>query len=638
MIDQSARIVFGYIKQAARARLFALVGVIVTGQGSAFAQKDQETPGKQTYAKEYFEPFRGTKVVQGVEISPPKRDYAQEYFEPFKGPPANRKDFALLGPNADRYVAFEPEGMRINLPTDVPGERLSTGVTSTFGVKGDFEITLGYEILRQPDAEDAGPATRFTLAVALDRPNSKQHQVSHSRRWTKTGEHLFTWFTAPGLIPGKAVQRSDTFRLKTKEKAGQLRLVRSGAEVFFLAAEGNDTEFAVLQKYMFGDEDLREIIIASSTGGPKASLDVRVTGLRVRAEAVPIVLGPPKVIVVPDPDPPRRDYAQEYIQSFKAVAKPALWDRIGPAAENCVHFEAQGLRITLPPGWKGSRGSTGAAAPLIVKGDFEITVAYELLDQKIDEAAAFATRLSLGIFKDTPKSNVATMSRTLASKTGNRFTAWQSLWNDDLDKAVERFAPLDATSKVGRLRMVRSGSDLYFLMSEGNDERFTVVKKFLFGPEDLRDVRVAGSTGGEAAMLDARVTDLRIRAEALPNAPAAAAPGAPAPAPQAPVSEVAQQTVGKGWLAAFLLAGFALTLFFLVAASGFYFLRQRRLANAVATPDKDASARTSMASIASKCSACNKGFKVRAESAGRKVKCPHCGQAVLVIEDRVRGA
>src|SRR3954447_15916767 len=89
-----------------------------------------------------------------VAAQPPAQEDAQHYQEPFKGPPQKAGDFRLIGADAGQCVKFEPEGLRISLR---PGKNHEpTGVATAFGVTGDFEITVHYEVLEEPAPEDAG--------------------------------------------------------------------------------------------------------------------------------------------------------------------------------------------------------------------------------------------------------------------------------------------------------------------------------------------------------------------------------------------------------------------------------------------------------------------------------------------------
>ncbi len=138
-----------------------------------------------------------------------------------------------------------------------------------------------------------------------------------------------------------------------------------------------------------------------------------------------------------------------------------------------------------------------------------------------------------------------------------------------------------------------------------------------FGTEDLKNVRIVGSTGGPTIGLDVRITDWRIHAESLPKISAARTP---------------VQAAGKtlpivlSLATAFSLLGMSLGVWL--------FVRLRRRAEqkpvAVAVPDQTAKVEMPAPPIAFLCSHCGKNLKAKRELARKKVKCSQCGKAVLV--------
>src|SRR5688572_16159411 len=88
---------------------------------------------------------------------PARRDkYAEEYHPSLKGEGKPVPGLALHGPEANECVTFEPEGLRIKLPSTYPRQRPGTGVVTDFGVKGDFEITVSFEIIEEPRFRNPG--------------------------------------------------------------------------------------------------------------------------------------------------------------------------------------------------------------------------------------------------------------------------------------------------------------------------------------------------------------------------------------------------------------------------------------------------------------------------------------------------
>jgi WD40 repeat protein len=190
----------------------------------------------------------------------------------------------LVGKDAAQVVKFEPAGLRLTLSPGKAATNAGIGVIAARAMKGDFEITVSFELLQEPEAEDAGTQTRFSLAVNLNKPNTGD-MATFSRRMTAKGPHFFTWTSLRDKETGKDKYMGREF--PTKAKAGRLRLVRTGSLLSYYTAEGSNSEFTFLQQYPFGAEDLKDVRLMVAPGGPKAALDVRVTDLRIRAEALP---------------------------------------------------------------------------------------------------------------------------------------------------------------------------------------------------------------------------------------------------------------------------------------------------------------------------------------------------------------
>jgi hypothetical protein len=93
------------------------------------------------------------------------------------------------------------------------------------------------------------------------------------------------------------------------------------------------------------------------------------------------------------------------------------------------------------------------------------------------------------------------------------------VWNAEAGKHVTKADVHPTWVNKGALRLVRVGSDLSYYVSDGVDKSFTLLATYPFGDEDVHEIQIIGSTGGEKAFVDARLTDLRVRADSIPNAP-----------------------------------------------------------------------------------------------------------------------
>jgi hypothetical protein len=289
----------------------------------------------------------------------------------------------------------------------------------------------------------------------------------------------------------------------------------------------------------------------------------------------------------------------------------------GPDVDECVRFEPAGLCLTLPRGFPDERPGTGLTIPVAANGDFEITVSFEILQEpKPADAGKRQTLFALDAILDAPGHTAATIAWKVDARRGPQFLAWMTVWDEVAQKDQTRGKGFRTAAKSGRLRLVRTGSALSYQVSESPDGEFVLLETFPFAAEDLKAVRLLGSTGGSNAALEVRVTDLHVRAGALPDVPETIAPPEKSP--------------GRGWLAAGVIVG--LVIASCVLCAWLHVRRGRRLGNLAESVSRDGAARpeTSPPIISFACSACGTLVKARADQAGRKGKCPRCGKAIAV--------
>jgi RNA polymerase sigma factor (sigma-70 family) len=324
---------------------------------------------------------------------------------------------------------------------------------------------------------------------------------------------------------------------------------------------------------------------------------------------------------------PRTVGGQEYRQSFKGrVAGWPGWRVYGKGAEERVHFEPEGLRISLPLGEELDYSGTGVSAPLVAGGDFEITVNFEILHEPMPQDAGPETRVALVVFLDPQKPsgrNQGLVSRRV-SPQGPQFKAWQA-WKGE--KTNSRSVATQALT--GRLRLRRTGALLSSYAAEGFDGEFTLLGQLPFGKEDVQEVRLMASPGGPKATFEARVTDLEIHADSLRNLPEADAPAA-APGANPPGGEGAGGQRSLDWLVAAALVVIVVVL----SVGGVLLVVRRRRADEARprepSAQKSAPADTAQRPITVPCPGCGRKVKAKAELAGKRVKCPHCAAAVEV--------
>jgi hypothetical protein len=351
----------------------------------------------------------------------------------------------------------------------------------------------------------------------------------------------------------------------------------------------------------------------------------------------------------------------EVYQDFrgKRSLHPSLELR-GQDIDAVTNAEIEGLRITLP----GTRRASQPIA-LVTKfnldGDFEITGTFELISAD-QPTKGYGVGVSLSIASDAGREKFAWVSRMMRPGKGSIYAS------ENWDKSIKdsyRFYTKPSEVKIGQLRLVRAGAKLLCLASDGPGKEFIKINEVeQFGSEEMAGgmrFQVINS-GSPGSAVDARLVDLRIRYGIPPIKDLVAQPGvlpmlvnserkpdandmlakaitaAPlaAPAPRDPAAEVQNNPPIKGWLAVSLIVGLAVILGVALALFVGLHVRRRRAGKAPRSMlEQEVAATNSVPpSVAFACSSCGKNLKVKTESTGKNVKCPHCGAALHVPEPK----
>jgi hypothetical protein len=219
--------------------------------------------------------------------------------------------------------------------------------------------------------------------------------------------------------------------------------------------------------------------------------------------------------------PAQGKLVQEYVNPLKGppedIRKLAL---VAPVDRGFMALEPEGLRIRLPAGVEGEGKMHGVNSGMIAKGDFEITASFEVLREPgLGEAGDAGTKVHLLLNVNRPPWDLAGFSRHVKVKGPTKYTAWRNQWDDATRKNKQKFKPFDAKGTKWRFRLARTGATLSYFLAEEGDPDFRLLQELDFVADDVKDIRLVAQTGGPLAALDVRVTDLRIRAESLPNLP-----------------------------------------------------------------------------------------------------------------------
>jgi hypothetical protein len=174
--------------------------------------------------------------------------------------------------------------------------------------------------------------------------------------------------------------------------------------------------------------------------------------------------------------------------------------------------EAEGLRITLNAA-RSSKLPCGLVPRVGVHGDFEITMGFHVL--QIDRATkGSGAGVSIYIATTSPRQDAATLARQVRAD-GTHIWAVHRATTPPGGRREHHgnIFPTDALS--GRLRLVRRGPMLSYLVAGSGNNEFRELFQSELGEDDLGTVRFAAGNDGGTTTVDVRITGVGIRADDL---------------------------------------------------------------------------------------------------------------------------
>jgi len=207
------------------------------------------------------------------------QDQRAEFHYDFRGGKFDRRLFQILGDDGSKFAEPEADGLRVRMAFDGKDRRVT--VATRFRVRGDFEITPTFDILKATNpAADTG-RSGISFEIATDTPTNEIARLN----WMVDKNNSFTVAGLTTSVDGERKHRSK--REPTKTSSVKFRLVRKGSTLHYFVGQGKDGVFREIRQEQIGTEDLKVVRLIAVALGPKSSLDLRWKDLTIRADALP---------------------------------------------------------------------------------------------------------------------------------------------------------------------------------------------------------------------------------------------------------------------------------------------------------------------------------------------------------------
>lgn len=189
-----------------------------------------------------------------------------------------------------------------------------------------------------------------------------------------------------------------------------------------------------------------------------------------------------------------------------------LW---GPNARQLSRTDTRGLRIQLTPGRKQLRG-VGVQPRFHIQGDFDITLTYEEL---VVREPIPTTGSGVNLWLEFDGSTKLTVSLTRLDKKKEKVFGANKITPGDNGKLQYQTVNRPAKHNFGRLRLIRTGAQLQYLVCDGRDSDFTEIRTLEVGTDNVKSMRAICTTGSQKGDVQVRLVSLVIQAESFSNQP-----------------------------------------------------------------------------------------------------------------------
>jgi hypothetical protein len=204
---------------------------------------------------------------------------AEEYGQSFRGRSFDLRVFRATGSNAHQVMSVDSGGLRIALRAD-HSNKLPVGLILRAGVRGDFEITMGFNVVRV-DKPTAGNGAGISIWISTT--SATREAATIARLVRPNGESVFVAHRAFTLPDGKREYNGGVPAV-AEGLSGQLRLVRKGNVLTYLAAQRESSAFQELYQTEFTTDDLETVRFAVENGGSPTVVDARIEAVSVRSD------------------------------------------------------------------------------------------------------------------------------------------------------------------------------------------------------------------------------------------------------------------------------------------------------------------------------------------------------------------
>jgi hypothetical protein len=187
---------------------------------------------------------------------------------------------------------------------------------------------------------------------------------------------------------------------------------------------------------------------------------------------------------------------------------------LGRGTVRLLHPRSDGLLFQLPTGHK--LPALGVSPRFQIHGDFEITATYEVPRWK-DPKAGYGLGPSLYLKLNDENESAVSLGRLLRPKQKHVFSSMLSTTVDE--KRNYDVKLYETQVNTGKLKLVRKGTLLTFLVTEGTPDEFRELREVELGTGDVELLRLGAQQSDPETPVQVLWKDLTIKADGFHHHP-----------------------------------------------------------------------------------------------------------------------
>ncbi len=418
-----------------------------------------------------------------------------------------RGQFAVIGEGWQEHFEQLGNGVRLTRPE---GHYANFGISPQVTVQGDFDITAAFEDLQVSAVE--GGESNIQLLVTLD--DELAHQVRVYRKCYGFSDRSDEQLCQAAIFSQRDGKTNYEFPASPAQEStsGRMRLVRRGADIYFLYAEDDSPEFQLIHQQTVSD-------------APSAVAGIRLVVEQHKAGSASVVWKSltVKAAAGTTPDKVKELSLQELNQQRDALqanqrfdfTKTAKLDDFAIWGGNFGKYtpSPSGLKIEAPGTEEWA--AAGVAPKLALQGDFDATLELDVLRLEPCEKNQESTVFIQTEFAD----DAGTAVETKYSITSTGFRAAETQIRKRTAGGGFAFQELQSkqSANAALLRVCRRGESAYFIFQEAPDKPPEILGSVKVGrtPIPKGFLRILVHTGGANRSTIVQLKSLTLHAERI---------------------------------------------------------------------------------------------------------------------------